>query len=155
MAAVHSILPFNFRGWRFALPAKQVIRVVPALAPQPLPQAPNLILGICQLKGMILPVFDLAARLGWPRQPFGIWSHWIWLRSERRDLLLPVDRTEPVHHIEGELLPITSLQNSQSSVHGVLRAPDGLYLLQDIESFLSPGDELALNDALAKQHADH
>ncbi|MGQ5524939.1 chemotaxis protein CheW [Chitinimonas sp. PSY-7] len=155
MAAVHTILPFSLRDWRFALPAKQVIRVLPALATQPLPQAPEVVVGICQLQGMILPVLDLAARLGWPRQPFGIWSHWIWLRSDRRELLLPVDRTEPVHHIEGELHPITTLQSAQTSVHGVLRAPDGMYLLQDIESFLSAGDELALSDALAQQHANH
>ncbi|PHV12855.1 chemotaxis protein CheW [Chitinimonas sp. BJB300] len=154
MAAVQTVLPFDLRGLRFALPAKQVMRVLPALSPLPLPQAPASVAGICQLHGKVVPVIDLSARLGWTPQPFGIWSHWIWLRSSRRELLLPVDRTEPVCHLDSELHAVSTLQDCQSGVSGVLQTAQGLYLLHDIESFLSPADEQALNHALA-QHADH
>lgn len=149
MAIVHTVLPFVLRDQRFALPAGLVKRVLPALAVLPLPAAPAGVAGICEVHGKVVAVMDLRARLGWPPASLNPWAHWIWLRTSRRELLLPVDHSEPVCRIGGALQPVSALQGSDTTVMGVLRAPDGLYLLQDVESFLSPVDGQTLDEALA------
>jgi chemotaxis signal transduction protein len=153
MALTHVVLPFELRGTRFAIPAGLAVRVFPSLVISPLPSAPNIIIGICQIHGRVLPVIDLCARLGWTALELGPWSHWIWLRTSRREMLLPVDRTEPVRTVRCTLDPVASIIEGGSSVKGVLQAEDGFYLLQDVELFLTSSDEQSLNLALT-QHAN-
>ncbi|GLR11676.1 hypothetical protein GCM10007907_04660 [Chitinimonas prasina] len=154
MGSIHTVLPFNLNGHCFALPAQQVIRVLQALAVLPLPAAPAVISGICQVHGKIIPVMNMRARLGWPPAPPQPWAHWIWLRGSQRELLLPVDRTDPVCQLSSELHPVSALQGSDATIRGVLADGQGLYLLQDVDTFLSQADEQQLGSALAA-HAHH
>ncbi|WP_374538969.1 chemotaxis protein CheW [Chitinimonas taiwanensis] len=154
MAKVYRVLPFELGGLRFALPAAHVLRVLPTLPHQPLPAAPAVIRGLALLQGQLVPVIDLARRLGLPTPAFGLWSHCIWLRSTQRELLLPVERSAPVRELAGELHALDRLQASDSPLAGVLQAEDGLLLLHDVEALLSAADEQALAQALA-QYAQH
>ncbi|GAB3248959.1 chemotaxis protein CheW [Chitinimonas naiadis] len=154
MASVHTVLPFDLGGQRFALPHQQVVRVLPALQPTPLPVALPAIAGICNVHGQLLPVLDICAHLGWPAAPLQRWSHWIWVRTSQRELMLPVDRSHPVCDISSELFSTMSLHMAPNVIKGVLRGSDGLFLLQDMEVFLSRSDEAVLTQALA-DYASH
>ncbi|HLX08259.1 MAG TPA: chemotaxis protein CheW [Thermoanaerobaculia bacterium] len=48
----------------FALPAAQVVEVLPAVAPRPVPGAPAPLLGLLAWRGEALPVVDLALAIG-------------------------------------------------------------------------------------------
>ncbi|QNM97538.1 chemotaxis protein CheW [Chitinimonas koreensis] len=148
MSAARTVLPFDVHGLRFALPVAQVVRVLPPLAPQPLPEAPAAVGGICELHGRLVPVYDIRARLGWPPAPAARWAHWIWLRTRTREMLLPVDRTEPVRRLVTPLESVSTLQRSDAVVAGVLRTGDGFYLLHDAELFLTGPEQRALDAAL-------
>jgi chemotaxis-related protein WspB len=53
-------------GLGFALSAAQVVEVLPAAAPRPVPGAPEALLGLCVWRGEPLPVLDLALAVGLP-----------------------------------------------------------------------------------------
>lgn len=153
MATVHSVLPFDLHGQRFALPARQVIRVLPALLPLPLPAAPPAVAGLCNVHGRLLPVLDIRAQLGWPASAPQRWDHWIWARTTRREVILPVNRCYPVEDIEADFYPVAELHIPGNMLQGVLRSEDGLLLLKDLETFLSPAEEAALAEAMGDHAA--
>ncbi|WP_024303755.1 chemotaxis protein CheW [Pseudogulbenkiania sp. MAI-1] len=145
------LLPFMLQGERFALPLAQVRRVLPALKATPLPGAPPVVAGVVDLRGQLVTVIDLCARLGWPASPARLWAPWIWACTARRDLLLPVDTVLSVRSaVSEDWTPVASLAKVPGSVAGVLRSSDGLYLLHDLDTFLSAAEEQALERGLVE-----
>lgn len=57
-------LLFRIAGRDFAFPIDGVVEVVRMVAMRPLPEAPDWISGLVDLRGRLLPVLDVARRLG-------------------------------------------------------------------------------------------
>ncbi|HEY9103434.1 chemotaxis protein CheW [Chitinimonas sp.] len=149
MATVYSVLPFDLHGQCFALPAQQVVRVLPALLTLPLPAAPRAVAGLCNVHGRLLPVLDIRAHFGWPAAEPRRWDHWIWARTGRRELLLPVSRCHPVCELEADFYPVDELHIPGRLLQGVLRSEAGVLLLKDLETFLTAAEDAALGEAMA------
>jgi chemotaxis-related protein WspB len=60
------LLTFSVAGQPYALESRRVIEVLPLVPARPLPQAPDYLLGIFTYRGRLLPLVDLARRLGVP-----------------------------------------------------------------------------------------
>jgi purine-binding chemotaxis protein CheW len=64
------LLVFRLDGREHALPLEHVVEVFRMLAVAPLPEAPPSVRGVMDLRGRVIPVIDLRARLGMPaREP--------------------------------------------------------------------------------------
>jgi chemotaxis-related protein WspB len=60
------LLTFSVAGQPYAIESRRVIEVLPLVPARPLPQAPDYLLGIFTYRGRLLPLVDLARRLGVP-----------------------------------------------------------------------------------------
>jgi chemotaxis-related protein WspB len=58
------LLTFSVAGQPYAIESRRVIEVLPLVAARPLPQAPDYLLGIFTYRGRLMPLIDLARRLG-------------------------------------------------------------------------------------------
>jgi len=58
------LLTFSIAGQPYAIESRQVIEVLPLVPARPLPRAPDYLLGIFTYRGRLLPLVDLARRLG-------------------------------------------------------------------------------------------
>ena len=63
------VLHLSVGGERYAIPTAHVVEVVPAVPLRALPGAPPEVAGLLAYRGRILPVVDLARRLGRPPAP--------------------------------------------------------------------------------------
>jgi purine-binding chemotaxis protein CheW len=137
---------FALAGQRYALPLESVSRIVRAAEVTPLPLAPEVVAGALDVGGRILPVFDLRRRLGLPARPIGIDDQFVIARSAHRVVALIVDRALGV--IDARPADDAALAPHQRHLRGVLSSADGLVLITDLERFLSPGEDQALDSAL-------
>ncbi len=134
---------------RFGLPAEDVVRVLRVVAITPLPRAPEIVVGVVDLAGEILPVVDLRRRLGLETRPVRLSDVLVAARTGRRTVALLVDAapdvvtTPPPATGDGPALPGDGL------IAGAVTLPDGLVLVQDLGLLLSLDDEAALDTALA------
>lgn len=103
---VHSpmlrLVVFTLDGQRYALPLATVERVLPMVAVSPLPQAPEIALGVINLHGQVLPVLDIRRRLGFPPRDFGLTAHLLVARTSRRTLAVPVDEVLGVREVAAD-----------------------------------------------------
>ena len=60
------VLLFELNQQRYALPLSGVMELTRACAVQALPKAPELVLGVLNLRGVVVPVVDLRRRLALP-----------------------------------------------------------------------------------------
>ncbi len=91
-------LIFRLGAARLALPALAVreVHMLPLLSP--LPQAPSFVVGILDLRGAIVPVIDLNARLGQPSPPLQTSDALIVLDWNGAPLALLVNEILAVNH---------------------------------------------------------
>ena len=134
---------------RFAIPLEDVLEVLPALAAQPLPGAPDVIRGLLNVRGTPVPVLDLRTRLGRPpRQPTAA-DHVVLCRIEERTVGIWVDHVAAVAEIDTADVVAVAEVAAADHVRGVALLPDGLLLVTDVRSFLDADEGLGLDRAMA------
>ena len=120
----------------------------------PLPGAPAIIEGIVNVRGTIVPVLDLRARLGLPPRAIDLAQHLIILASGARSSAVRVDVAEDFVSIpDAEItasLGDSGIKGAASRhVAGIAATPDGTTVIYDLSAFLSQVEIKTLDDALA------
>ncbi len=142
-----SWVSFALDHQRYALPLESVSRIVRAAEVTPLPLAPEVVAGALDVGGRILPVYNLRRRLRLPDRPLGLDDQFVIAHTARRPVALIVDQALGLI----DARPVddgAALAPHLRHLRGVLSLPDGLVLIQDLEDFLSPAEDEALQTAL-------
>lgn len=146
------LLVLELAGAQCALRLDCVREVVHAVMITPLPGAPDVVEGIIDVRGAVVPVYDLRLRLRLPARPLHpddrltiAWTgdRLVAVRAERADRILriagdAIDRLEPL--LQGE-----------QAVAGAARTADGLVLIHDLARFLDDAERLRLDTALGER----
>lgn len=145
------ILVFTLDAPRYALPVATVRRVIRALQITPLPKAPEIVLGVINLQGQIIPVVDIRKRFRLPERAMEIDDRIIIAQASKRPVGLVVDAVVDVHELAtrdiadaGQVLP------SAEYVLGVAKVADEMVLINDLDRFLALPEEQTLDAALSE-----
>jgi purine-binding chemotaxis protein CheW len=142
---------FTLDNQKFALPLASVEKIARAVAVRPLPKTSDMVLGVINIQGRIIPVLDLRIRFGIPPRPISVTDHLIIARTTTRTLALLVDTVLDI--LESDRQHITdqsAILDHMQYVEGVLRIEDGMVLINDIEHMLSLDEAKALDQTLQK-----
>ncbi len=121
------------------------------VAVTPLPDAPALVEGVIDVRGALVPVLALRARLGVPSRVVSSDEHLVLLRrSQQRDTVAcRVDQARELTEIDGSAMTTpTGMAAAGRGVAGVATTTDGLLVVHDIDAFLNEAESLALDHAL-------
>ena len=146
------LVPFFLDDHCYALHLEVVERVIPAVEITPLPKAPEIVLGLINIKGRILPVLNIRRRFRLPDRETELTDHFIIAKTSKRTVTFPADSARGVIQIsDREITKAMDILPELEYVRGVVKLKDGLLLIHDLESFLSLEEETALNEALSDQ----
>lgn len=138
---------FQLDEQRFALYLSSVKRVVRLVEITPLPKAPDIVLGIINVQGEVVPVFDIRKRFRLPPREASLSDHIIIAGAGKRTVALVADRVNDV--IEGEgVTPSEKVMAGMDYVSGVMKLDGGMVLIHDLDTFLSLAEDKILSDAL-------
>lgn len=144
------VIVFALEGQRYALPIQVVERVIRAVEITPLPQAPDAVLGVINIQGDVIPVVNLRRLLGAPERDIIPDDEFLIVRTPRRRLVLAADSgTSVKEYAEKDLEETGRMLSGAGCVQGVIRAPDGLIPLVNLNVFLPAGEETRLEEALS------
>lgn len=138
---------FRLGEHRFGLPLERVERVFQAVEMIDLPQAPDVVLGLVNVRGKLVPVVDIRARFGLPKKPLSLTDHMVLATTSQRELLFLVDSSVGVIPCPAVMQP-SELDVRSPWVEAVLRTKDGVIFIHDFERFLSLEEQGALGKAL-------
>ena len=142
---------FRLDEQHYALHLPVVERVVGAVEVTPLPKAPEIVLGVINAHGQVIPVVDVRKRFRLPEREMELDDHIMIARTPKRLLALPVDSVEGVvAYPEEQVVVSEKIVPGMEYVEGVLKLPDGLILIHNLEKFLSLKEEKALDSAMGE-----
>jgi purine-binding chemotaxis protein CheW len=143
------LLVFTLDDWRCALELSTVERVYRAVAITPLPDAPNIVLGVVNIRGVVVPVVDIRRRFCLPEKGLTPDSRLIVVNSSGRLVVLVVDSvTDVISCSEPDITSASAIAPNMEYVEGVARLKDGMILIHDLTRFLSLEEKTALEQAL-------
>lgn len=149
MSRSSQLVVFTIDGQRCALFLPIVDRVIHAVEVTSLPKAPEIILGVINMHGQIVPVINLRRRFGFRDKDLDLTDRFIIAQTSRRLVALLVDRVEGVVHIPEETMMVgDEVLPGLDYIQGIAKLEDGLVLIHDIDTFLSLDEERALDAAL-------
>lgn len=143
-----AVLVLEVGAHRCGVPLGVVRELHRMVATVPLPQAPPVIEGVIDVRGEVVPVLDLRARLGLARVAPRPSQHLVVVDAGERTMALRADRALDVVTLDDDAGTVGSLPGAELA--GVGRLDDGLLLIHDVQVFLSRQEEADLDAALTE-----
>jgi len=145
------LVVFTLDEQRYALYLSAVEKIARIVEISPLPKAPEIVLGVVNVQGRIIPVVNVRKRFHLPERESNLSDQLIIAQTSGRAVALVVDSVSGV--IEGseqDVIEATKFLPHLEYVEGVVKLEDGIILIHDLEKFLSLEEEKALNDAMSR-----
>lgn len=143
------LLVFTLDDQQYALRLEAVERIVRAAAITPLPKAPDIILGILDIQGEVVPVINVRKRFRQPEREIRPTDQFIIARARSLTVALLVDAAQSVvAEAEPGHMAMDDILAGMEYVAGVARTAAGLVLIHDLDTFLSLGEEQLLLEAM-------
>ena len=143
------LIVFTLDRQQCALRLDAVDKVVRAVEITPLPQAPQIVDGVVNVRGRIVPVINVRRRFRLPEREIALTDQFIIAHTARRPVGLVVDAVADVaDYPEPSIASADSVLPGMEYVEGIVKLQDGLLLIYDLDRFLSLEEEASLPRAL-------
>jgi purine-binding chemotaxis protein CheW len=152
VAETEQLVVFTLDENRYALRLPQVERVVRVVEITPLPRAPEIVLGVIDVGGEVIPVVNIRQRFGLRPSPRKLSDQLVIARTSKRRLALVADMvTEMIAVGDDRWVSLAEVVPGLEHVEGIAKLEDGLILIHDLEKFLSFAEEQVLTRSLQQK----
>ena len=152
---MHDLIPlvvFLLEGQQYALHLSSVERIAGIVEVTPLPEAPDIVLGVVNAEGRIIPAVNIRKRFGHPHREVRLSDRLILAKTSQRHLALWVDQVRGVVEAPQEgVTAAAAVVSGTRYVEGIANLEGGVTLIHDLATFLSLEEERTLDEALQNQ----
>jgi purine-binding chemotaxis protein CheW len=142
-------LAFILDEGHYALDLSVVERIIQSVEITPLPEAPDIVLGIINIKGKIIPVVNIRRRFRLSEKDIEPTNRLIIAHTLKRTVALVVDVVLGVIKTpEDRVVKADTVLPGLDYVQGVVKMEDGMILIHDLNKFLSLEEEQTLDTAI-------
>jgi purine-binding chemotaxis protein CheW len=144
-------LTFVLAGEEYGLQIMKVLEIISMMPVTPVPQVPEYIQGVINLRGKVIPVISLRAKLGMPEQEHTIQTCIIVVDVSGVEMGIIVDEVTEVLDINGEQIedtPAFGAYVNTDFILGIGKKEDRVTILLDIARMLNLSEITATTPAL-------
>lgn len=143
-----------FDHLRVALRLAFVERVVRAVELAPLPDAPDIVLGIVNVEGRIIPAINMRKRFRLPERNIALSDQLVIARTQQRSVALVTDAVSGIFaYAEPDIVVAETILPGLAYIDGVVKLGDGLILIHNLDRFLSLDEAASIDRAMATSGA--
>ncbi len=148
-SAMSELVSFSLDDRQFAVPLSAVMRVERIVAITPLPKAPDIVTGIINVHGQVIPVVDIRSRFLMAPRQLELSDQLLIIKTVHRTIAFIVDYVEGVLDAsKDQRADVESVLPGTEYVKGVVKLEDGMILIHDPDTFLSLEEEYTLDKAI-------
>lgn len=143
------IFCFTIDNQRYGVPLFAVDRFLQSVTVNVVPNSPPLIHGLIDYYGTLIPVINFRLRLNLREKPIGATDFFLIIDTPKRKLAIVIDEAEDMIYFSSREVIQASTLDPSLDYMGFLRREDGIiYIIYDVESFISHGEEEFLQEIL-------
>ncbi len=143
------LLVFTLSGLSCALALDEVEKILPAVEVNPVPRAPEFVMGIIKVQGRILPVLDIRSRFHLPQAEVDLSDHFILARARNLPVAILVDNVLGLRELdEAEIVTPDELFPKMELLNGVAGLPDGIIYIYDLAKLVSAADSVEITESI-------
>jgi purine-binding chemotaxis protein CheW len=132
---------FTIGKEEYGIPIREVFEIILVPELTEIPKAPESVVGVINLRGLIIPVIDLRLQLGRAREELSKKQRIIITRSKDKMIGLLVDAVNQVLRIEGEQLdamPEAIVTADTSYIEAIYKMAERIIILLRMDRLLDP-----------------
>ncbi|MDP4174791.1 MAG: chemotaxis protein CheW [Bacteroidota bacterium] len=149
MAADLKTVLFKLDDRTYALHLDNVERIIHAVEITPLPKAPEIVLGIINLHGEVIPVVNIRKRFSLPEKRLSIHDQIIVVNVQGRKMAFIADSAPGYKEIPtGKIVQDKKIWNGIEYIDGVVELSGDLVLINNLNKFLLLEEEKQIDSAL-------
>lgn len=137
-----SFITFSLDNETYAVPIQAIEEIIGLQDISLLPNVPDFIKGVINLRGDLVPIMDLRLKLGLEEKEYTPFTVFLIVRVEERVMGMVVDNVADVLVIDPKRVqqtPAFSTKISTNFIEGVYKDPQGqMVILMDIPSLINP-----------------
>ncbi len=151
-----TLLCFEVDSQRFAIPISAVERVIRAVAVTGVPDAKNIIYGMMDFHGQVIPVINLRERFSLAKKPVEAKDRFLIAKSETRKFALAIDAVEDIMKVTSQDInnievPADEKLKHQAGQIGLeimkfISDEKGIVIIYDIEKLLGSEAEIEIHE---------
>lgn len=142
------LMVFTLDEHLYALSITAVKRVVRAVEITPLPRLPDIVSGVINHQGQVVPVINVRKRFQLPERPLATSDHFILAQTSRRPVALVVDAILNIVECQPEtIVAVDTFLPAAGYIQGIAKLQSGMTLIHDLDTFLSLDEEEAIQQA--------
>lgn len=150
MEKPNQLVVFSLDDQRYALRLSAVDRVVYMVRVTPLPKAPDIVIGVVNVQGRVIPVINMRRRFHLQEREIALTDRLVIAHTARRPVALAADAVAGIIEYPGQdIVAAEDILPGAEHVEGIAKLEDGLILIHDLDRFLSLEEEQSLDRALA------
>jgi purine-binding chemotaxis protein CheW len=132
------LLVFSIDGKRYAIHLQAVVRVVPAVEITPLTEGPDIVSGVFNAQGQVIPLLNIRKKFKLQERAIDLDDNIVIVKGSKWTVAFAVDSTEGViERRHEEIIPAENILPDMGYTEGVLKIHDDLVFLYDIDKALS------------------
>ncbi len=149
MERPNQLVMFTLGDQHYGLALSAVDRVIRMVEITPLPQAPDIVLGVVNVQGRVIPVINMRRRFRLPERETVLTDQMIIAHTARRPVVLMADAVSDVlEYSEKDFVEAQSILADAEYIEGLVKLSDGLLLIHNLDTFLSLEEETSLDQAM-------
>ncbi|HUY14650.1 MAG TPA: chemotaxis protein CheW [Terriglobia bacterium] len=146
----NQLVAFTLDGQQYALSLASVQRIERMVEVTPLPKSPEIVNGVVNWQGKIIPVLDVRKRFRLPERETSLSDLLIIGHTGVRSVALVVDSvTGVVERSANEITEAEKIVPNTKYLEGVAQLEDGMLFIHNLDRFLSLEEERQLEGLLA------
>lgn len=131
------LLVFLVDGTRYAIHLQTVERVVNAVEITPLPEGPEIVTGVINVHGQVIPVVNIRRKFRLRQRDLDLDDHIVIVKGSKWTVAFAVDAVEGViERKPEEITSAASILPDLAYTEGVIRIHDDIVFLHDIDKAL-------------------
>ena len=141
---------FVLSGLHCALQLSNIERVLRAVAVTPVPKAPEIVMGLVNIQGRVIPVLNIRKLLRLPEIEPALDDQLILNRTTSISVAILVDNVLGTAEVsEQDIIAPTEIYPGIEYLEGVTKLQDGIIYIYNLDRFLSSAEKTEINILLS------
>lgn len=146
------LVVFSLDEQKFAMDLNYVEKIAQVTEIMPLPKAPDIVMGVINVQGRIVPVVNIRKRFQLPEHEIELDDHFIIGKTEILNIAILVDSVlDIIEHSDDDIIEQKNILPNIDHIEGIVKSKGDMIIIHDLKRLLSIEESEIIKKAIQNE----